>query len=853
MLPVAMTRRIAIVLAASLAVPWIGAADDGGPAHRVTNRNATPQPGALRISATSLAAGNLYFAGASSTGSGLYAWNAGSGPSRLVAEVSAGPAVELDGRGYFIGHRAGAAPGLWRTDGTTAGTQPLREVGPSSNEITVAGGRLYFLGDHGTLWTSDGTADGTVALPASAAVGLDRPEMMPFGDGLLFIETDSTSNRIGLWKTRGTAASTVRVADLGELVDTRTGRGRSPLGLSSAGGRAVFFVLETDVVRLWASDGTEAGTAAVRDFVPDFPLFCPGSCDPLGPSRPVEGLFFVNDGTHGREPWRTDGTAAGTRLVRDIAPGTASSDVFGVSYGRPGYVSPAVRGVQLLAADDGTHGPELWRTDGTEPGTSLLADLTPGAVGTNIGALTRGGGFFFFRAAADVWRSDGTPAGTRRFGELQGVPSALGSGVSIAATSGLWESDGVSLELVDDGARSPGLTAASLTPADGKVFFTNPDRTALWASDGTDGGTRQLGDFTSVGPLWSAGRRIYFNPDGGTDPWESDGTPDGTIPVPGFVGNSAADFTGVGGRVFYTAADDAHGFELWTIAGGAPHLVADLAPGPDSSAPYHLAALGGSLVFARGDEAGRGVWRTDGTESSTSRIIGMRVEQIVSAGDRVFVIGLDDQSYGLWVSDGTIAGTRLLVRSALAFDATASGRNLYFALPGDAYPEIQLWFSDGTPEGTRVVRVFRELDGIAPARGGAAFVAAGDGVHGRELWRSDGTAGGTTIVKDILDGPDGSEPQSMLSVDGLLYFSAVDGEHGRELWKSDGTAEGTVLLQDIASGLASSVPQGLTQVGGVVYFQAADDAGPQLWSLSVAAAAGSAPRRRGPGTARGRD
>src|SRR5262249_40416336 len=155
---------------------------------------------------------------------------------------------------------------------------------------------------------SDGTADGTFALPAAVAVGPDRrAEMIPFGDRLLFLEADAASNRIGLWESRGTAATTIRGAERGELVDPPSRRPRSPLGLSRADGRAVFFVPETDAFRMWASDGTEAGTAVVRDFAPDLPLFCPGACERLGPSRPVDGLFFANDGTHGREPWRSDG------------------------------------------------------------------------------------------------------------------------------------------------------------------------------------------------------------------------------------------------------------------------------------------------------------------------------------------------------------------------------------------------------------------------------------------------------------------------------------------------------------------------------------------------------------------
>lgn len=848
-----MTRTGLILFALSLASATAGA---DGPAHRVTSRNAAPQPGAVQVSTTSLAAGNVYFDGTSSTGAGLYSWDAGSGRSTLVAEVYAGPTVELAGRVYFVGSRSGDAAALWTTDGTAAGTRQIREIGASSNTITVAGGRLYLLGAYGTLWSSDGTEAGTLELPAAVAMGPELPEMIPFGGRLLFLATDSVSNRIGLWESRGTAATTVQVADLGELVDTREGYSRSPYGLASAGGRVVFFIPEGLTFQMWASDGTTAGTVALRDFVADGGGLCPGYCYPLGPSRPVDGLFFGNDGVHGREPWRTNGTSAGTRLVRDIAPGPPGSDSNAASYGTPGFISPAVGGFQLLAADDGVHGRELWRTDSTEAGTSLVADITPGPSGSDVFSLAAAGGYFFFAAAGELWRSDGTATGTQTFGGLQGLPSALGSDVSIAGTDGLWKSDGASLELIDDGARPPGLPVSYLTAAAGRVFFTDPDRRTLWVSDGTDSGTAHLGDFSSVGPLWSAGRRVYFSPEEhstGTDPWSSDGSAAGTIPVAGFEGGGAADFTAVGGRVFYSAADDAHGFELWTLDGGteSPRLVADLEPGFASSSPSHLTVFGRSLVFTREDNVG-GLWRSDGTTAGTTKFFAARVDQIAAGADRLWFTGYDTVSYGLWITDATPGGTvKLASNPGSVWLMTPAGRRLFYFVGGGAFPE--LWTSDGTPQGTHSIRAFKELYGIAAGPGGTAFIAANDGVHGRELWHSDGTADGTALVRDILPGTGSSEPQSLLAVDGLLLFTALDGENGRELWRSDGTADGTFLLQDLAPGLASSAPQGLTLAGNAVYFQATDDAGAQLWALPLEALRASTPPHGGPRVAPPRD
>jgi len=89
-------------------------------------------------------------------------------------------------------------------------------------------------------------------------------------------------------------------------------------------------------------------------------------------------LFFsADDGINGRELWKSDGTAAGTVMVEDINPGPATCFPSGIASGS----LTAMCGTLFFSADDGTHGRELWKSDGTTAGTVLVKDINPGSGG----------------------------------------------------------------------------------------------------------------------------------------------------------------------------------------------------------------------------------------------------------------------------------------------------------------------------------------------------------------------------------------------------------------------------------------------------------------------------------------
>ena len=135
------------------------------------------------------------------------------------------------------------------------------------------------------------------------------------------------------------------------------------------------------------------------------------------PERDTDGtLFFAAfDPKHGEELWKSDGTEAGTVLVKDINPGPASSSPGGFAN---------IGGTVFFSALDPLVGDELWKTDGTPEGTVLVADISPGpgsscsSAGSSCpGRLINVNGtlFFFAKEPAhgdELWKSDGTAAGT---------------------------------------------------------------------------------------------------------------------------------------------------------------------------------------------------------------------------------------------------------------------------------------------------------------------------------------------------------------------------------------------------------------------------------------------------------
>ncbi len=317
------------------------------------------------------------------------------------------------------------------------------------------------------------------------------------------------------------------------------------------------------------------------------------------------------------------------------------------------------------------------------------------------------------------------------------------------------------------------------------------------------------------------------------------------------------------GNTFLFAATGDSGAELYKATidarGESAGLLKDIWPGSRSSAPSGFVTAGKLAFFvAKTEAAGRELWVSDGTAAGTRLVLDLfpgdsGVRELTALGTRViFQARSAADGIELWISDGTAQGTRVLRDIAPGaawslprhFHVDASGRRAYFAARTRVTGE-ELWITDGTTLGTRLVKDIAPAGASSTPRlfvnvAGAVLFSAETKQHGLELYRSDGTAAGTVLLKDIGPGPaSGMDWLTQPVVHrGRAYFAGTD-SRGTELWASDGTAKGTQLVAELEKGPGSSGPNRFVSFGSFLVFTAfTAEFGDEVWRLDASGRVG---------------
>jgi ELWxxDGT repeat protein len=662
-------------------------------------------------------------------------------------------ATDLNGVLFFTAYSGSFGRQVWRSDGTAAGTYIVKNVGVGYDwygpmQLTAYANKLFFSADDGTgrkLWISDGTEAGTVpaagstgVLPGTEYLSYNNTQPFPIVNGVLYLP-GYTAEGNGWYKyDAATGDGLVWVQDLyppgedGFIIPGET--------------RLVGHTLYLKVVKigpgggdeLWKTTGTDGHIQLVKSFAGE-----PGSYMINLKSGYDKLYFFKYDAVYGSELWKSDGTTAGTMIVRDVNAGPKSSV--------PWYMTEC-NGKVIFNLHGDVNWAEPWSTDGTVKGTSLVKDIntttTPsswagtfynGIIPTHNGVLF---GAYNREMGGELYESNGTSNGTNLVKEI--FPGEDWSYPN------------------------------SMVLRNGSYFFIadNPDGTAIYNTDGTKKGLKQLIPAVKRDQFWVVnfdiaenGRIFYLIGNwltGAIELWTTDATSAGTVVLSTNV-NYVSGMITCGNDAFFGGGDFSTGYELWKSDGSlaGTKMVKDIFPGWDGSYPYSFVAYKGSVYFgAYTDYYNATLWKTDGTEAGTNRFANLQWPwSIKNEGLKTFVC---------------------ISNNELFFNA--------FSLENF---ESRLWKTNGTPAGTQQVSdvIWGGLN--LTDVDGTLFFEGYTPETGLEPWKLAPGAKTATLVKDLTPGFWDSYFTYPTAAAGKLYFVLND-----LLWSSDGTAAGTNAVND---------------------------------------------------------
>ncbi|GAB2645505.1 hypothetical protein GCM10027035_44510 [Emticicia sediminis] len=611
---------------------------------------------------------------------------------------------------------------LWKSDGTEAGTVIVKRVLIQNNynatvlpkNLTKFNNKVIF-NEETKLWVSDGSETGTQVLKTFQYLGYSQIGSFYgiLNDKFFFSPYEANENE--LWISDGTPTGTQLLKDLNPNGSS------SPNYFVKIQNKLLFRANNND--EIWQTDGTLAGTTFLQTIPKPEGISTNNTINPEFIYTSTNQLFFKNyDIQNNYELWKSDGI--NTSMVKNIVTENQSSGIYDKKV--------KIGNVWYFNASD-SRGSELWKSDGTPEGTTIVKDINLGANSTFIQEIVAVNNIIYFTAISTneytkrLWRSDGSENGTFEIPLNSGYPqnqgvnpeylTAVGNKLFFKGISNqgyLWVSDGT-IENTRPILNTPiSANLSNLVSADGKLFFTHG---GLWVSDGTQTGTMAVIAYngtqnTPISPicLLEYHNKIYFFSDFfgddyvGNALWESDGTATGTKIVKEF--NEWNDYLTSSmmlfleksnNRMYFRVKPSTTSFDFWTSDGTTNGTSKLKTISLTSSQTFKFGSLNNTFFMFLISSIERPImgWSSDGTVDGTINFIKKNFRTSTVSSPKVFnnklYFGIDDDTYGheLWSSNGTIEGTQLVgeVRNGLPSSYTRGFMDFYDKLLFWAYDD----------------------------------------------------------------------------------------------------------------------------------------------------------------------
>lgn len=491
--------------------------------------------------------------------------------------------VVVGDRIYFVAESAQ----IWVSDLTPQGTR-LIDPNPMSQYAAIlgqVGGKVVYAAGR-VLKVTNGTQSGTKLLSAAS---LDIEETASTDTGVYFtggdvfydldlFVTDGNSPQVGLARIHLDNGSSdprdLSVAD-GQLYFIGTNGSQRGVWQTSGNRSARLVFPSDDVESLNVSGGhlfiNTSQTLYLFDKRRGVQQLTPSKVSGVGPPRPLGNkvIFAAATLSNRNQLWISNGTAAGTRLLKTLANPQ--------EYAFPTFRA-TLNNLLFFTIASGS----LWRTDGTTAGTFPLTDPGPDLFQQFYGAAGKIYMISNVPGHSEIWTSDGTRAGTYRITTIQEVgdaalvyPDFYFTTRDFTSGQELWKysiaSESVNMVTPLQPGTQPGSNyLVSIFPFGEFLFFESGGK--LWRTDGTSSGTIPLQALFNAFRMMTAGNQLYFvasTTASGNELWVTDGTPSGTHPVfdlyRGPYSSNPSDPVFFNHALYFAATASGYGRELFRV------------------------------------------------------------------------------------------------------------------------------------------------------------------------------------------------------------------------------------------------------------------------------------------------